>query len=164
MLLSLLFRRRPYTHTRVYIDSGCVWVCVSEFWWLSLQDCFFCGFFCFYFFLLLIFLCLPLISLDAFNLLIGHGKHFSAFAVFVLSMFLLNLLRCSSALSVFVVAALRCCCLLLPVCIPDVRDGHSQELLLLVNVNEMSNVLQSPRAKWPHDIFKLESTRKSKNT
>lgn len=104
------------------------------------------------------------ISLDAFNLLIGHGKHFSAFAVFVLSMFLLNLLRCSSALSVFVVAALRCCCLLLPVCIPDVRDGHSQELLLLVNVNEMSNVLQSPRAKWPHDIFKLESTRKSKNT
>lgn len=36
---------------------------------------------------------------------------------------------------------------LLPVCIAVVRDGHSQELLLLVNVNKMSNVLQSPKAK-----------------
>lgn len=133
-------------------------VCVCEFWWLSttqsleeLQDYFFS------FFLLLIFI-FAFDFTGRFQLVDWESKtfFFSVFVVSISSEFV-ALLECLLLL-------LCCCCyFLLPVCILDVRDGHSQELLLLVNVNEMSNVLQSPSEKWPHDIFKLEILKPAKN-
>lgn len=153
MLLSLLFSPSA-THICVYV---CMYVsvlvcgCVCEFWWLSttqsleeLQDYFFFIFSTFDFYFAFDFT-------GRFQLVDWESKtfFFSVFVVSISSEFV-ALLEC------LLLLLCCCCCFLLPVCILDVRDGHSQELLLLVNVNEMSNVLQSPSEKWPHDIFKLE--------
>jgi len=144
MLLSLLFSLSG-PHTCIYA-SVCVYVSVEFFddSWLrnhcnSFQD--FCSLLFFDIFASDIIGCFQLVDWESktiFMLLISKISFF-----WFCGVFLLNLLRFLQVLLL---------CFLLPVCILDVRDGHSQELLLLVNVNKMSNVLQS-LAKSGHMIF-----------
>lgn len=123
MLLSLLFRRRAHTHAHICVNVSvcvCVWLLGFDDFWL----CNHCKSFRIFFYL-----CFAFDFFGRLQLVDWESKTIF-FPIWSISF-------------EFVAQMLSLLLFLLAVCIADVRDGHSQELLLLVNVNKMSNVLQS---------------------
>lgn len=148
MLLSLLFSPSA-THT--HVDSGCV----CAFWWLSLQDCFF---FCFYFWFFFLFFSACLwfrwtlstcwLSIENICAFPSFSTVFSVLSIFSVEFVALLssvfALCCCSSLLLFFIACLHSWC---------AWWTFPRTFASCQRQRNVSNVLQSPSEKWPHDIL-----------